>query len=1046
MADTMARHFAASSNAPPPDPAARDAVLAAVRESGCHLDPAKAEAAGAAVVTPEEVLKAAKHTKPGRAPGPDGIPTEIWLRGGEPIQRLLAALFTAIGNSERVPTGFLDGAVKPIFKAGDAAEAANYRPITLLNTDHRLLAKVLARRLSPLLAEAIGPEQAGFLTGRRGSDNILALQLLPAVLQASGASRPSALAQSPPAAVLCIDFAKAFDRVARHFLTEVMAALGARPGLLRWVQTLLGDTRASVVVNGWISEPQPYEAGVRQGCPLSPLLYLFVAWALTCWLRTCPSVGVPLDDSGTVARALQYADDAEALLRSLDEAAVRAVLQHLETFGAASGQRVNPAKSKLLPIGPATALPTSIAGIPVVTSASILGATVTSTAQPRADPDSWAGLIDGIKSVFAKLSKLSLSAFGRAHAGASYGVSKLLFRAEHETLPEAVAGELDRLTKAFVDRQNGKVPGVPSALLAGKPACGGFGALPWKQHILARHAHAGFRFIKQYLTSQPSGAHSRPLWVSMAATLLSRSFPSSHPALALLRAASPRAPLGSLASPLQRMALGLRALGPPQVVGAPDPGPWCAVMPLWDNPHFLFELRQPGRGIVWAGLLPNCPNQLQGFSALKHLPGLHTLADLLLLWDHLEGWRGECAGQRRGHRSDLTPNERRNTLLHTLFGRSLPLPAPAADLVSRWDPYDPDCPLWEQVDGLFDAIPAPWREAARQVLPKTDTSHHLHTGPVDWDAQNPAVHCLLSCMGWEQPAVRDKRRSILLLSSERPFTVRAATTLQLVSSAAARDEAHRNFVLDALSPPPQPPASEQRISLALQTLRAAMTQLWRLQLMENMYKETLWRLTVNGVPAAGGHGISMAGPCPCGWEGPVAPAPAPAPVAAMCWQRHHFWDCPVAQAVISTVQAALPASSPPLTRPQVWLLQPPAGVHAEVWPAIAALALHAMERGRRYQWATSQGQEVDDDATQPLITDFFPRLDGQPHTQPESLSVTAGRRAVAWFWSSAQDITFSGQVPQPWVSIGSQHPIFFVEGGSLRVRLPPDAAALLQPT
>ena len=371
MANTMARHYAQSSQAPAPAPAASAEVLAAVRASGCQLDPGKADAAGKAEITPEEVSRAAKRTQPGRAPGPDGVPTEVWLRGGEPAFHLLAALFTAIGNTSATPAGFLDGAVKPIFKAGDSAEAANYRPITLLNTDHRLLAKCLACRLSPLLAEAIGPEQAGFLTGRRGSDNILALQLLPAVLEAGRGSRPSDLALSTTAAVLLIDFAKAFDRVARHFLMDVMDALGARPGLLRWVGVLLGDTWASAVVNGWISDPEQYEAGVRQGCPLSPLLYLFVAWALTCFLRTCPHVGVPLDEAGTTAYALQFADDAEAFLRSLDEASVRAVLQHLETFGAASGQRVNPAKSALVPLGgDARAFPPSIAGIPVVASAS----------------------------------------------------------------------------------------------------------------------------------------------------------------------------------------------------------------------------------------------------------------------------------------------------------------------------------------------------------------------------------------------------------------------------------------------------------------------------------------------------------------------------------------------------------------------------------------------------------------------------------------------------------------------------------------------------
>ena len=156
-----------------------------------------------------------------------------------------------------------------------------------------------------------------------------------------------------------------------------------------------------------------------------------------CWLRTCPHVGVPLVEAGTTAHSFQFADDAQALLRSLDEATVQAVLAHLETFGAASGQRVNPAKSKLLPLSvPADCLPPSVAGVPVVSSATILGATVSSGAEAPADPASWAGLVEAVEAVFAKLSKLSLSIFGRAHAGASYGVSKLLFRAEHEVMPD----------------------------------------------------------------------------------------------------------------------------------------------------------------------------------------------------------------------------------------------------------------------------------------------------------------------------------------------------------------------------------------------------------------------------------------------------------------------------------------------------------------------------------------------------------------------------------------------------------------------------------
>ena len=1036
MANTMARHYAQSSQAPAPAPAASAEVLAAVRASGCQLDPGKADAAGKAEITPEEVSRAAKRTQPGRAPGPDGVPTEVWLRGGEPAFHLLAALFTAIGNTSATPAGFLDGAVKPIFKAGDSAEAANYRPITLLNTDHRLLAKCLACRLSPLLAEAIGPEQAGFLTGRRGSDNILALQLLPAVLEAGRGSRPSDLALSTTAAVLLIDFAKAFDRVARHFLMDVMDALGARPGLLRWVGVLLGDTWASAVVNGWISDPEQYEAGVRQGCPLSPLLYLFVAWALTCFLRTCPHVGVPLDEAGTTAYALQFADDAEAFLRSLDEASVRAVLQHLETFGAASGQRVNPAKSALVPLGgDARAFPPSIAGIPVVASASVLGATITSAAEPREDPASWSGLVHSVQGVFSKLSKLSLSVFGRATAGASYGVSKLLFRAEHESLPASVAEQLDQATKALVDRKNGKLPGVQSDLLVGKPKHGGFGALPWKQHILARHAHAGFRFIKQLLADHPSpGAHGRPLWVSMAATLLSRSSPSSHPALALLAASSARLPAAmALPAPLRRMAAGLRALGTLKPIAPlPAPGPWCAVVPLWDNPHFCFERRASERTVDWPGIPPTSDNHSSGFPNLKHLPGLRTLADLLLLWDHLDGWRGECHLQRPGHREDLLGRVRLHTLHLTLYGQAVSAPTLAASLFSQWDPYAAACPLWEQVDGLLQAFPAGWQAAARSALPPTDTSLHLSLGPMDWAAQAPAVCQLLGSLGWDQPAgLGAPAATTRLLCPDRPLTVKAATTLQLVANVAARDAAHQQYVRDVL-----PAAPDARLQTSLRHLRSSMQQLWRVEQLENSAKETLWRLAVNGVRAAGGHGVSMAGPCPCGWAGPAATDPAP----AMCWQRHHFWDCPVAQAVVAAVSAALPAGAPPLTRAQFWLLQSPQGVDAAVWPTVAALALTAMERGRSIQWALSKNQPVHD-AAQTLITDFFPRLDDLPHEPPELPSGTAGRRAVAWFWCLVQDVAFTGSVPPPWLSIGADHPIFFVEGDRLRARLPPGVDA-----
>ncbi|KAG1669125.1 hypothetical protein FOA52_002636 [Chlamydomonas sp. UWO 241] len=167
MADIMADAVSAVSRPLPSSPADREAVLGAVRTHSLRVPQAVAEAAGALVVTPAEVRAAATHSKPGTAPGPDGIPVDVWRRLGEPAFVLLAAVFTAVGATGETPPGFLDGVVASIYKAKDAADAANYRPLTMLGSDYRVLAKVLATRWTPLFAAVVGPEQTAFLAGRR---------------------------------------------------------------------------------------------------------------------------------------------------------------------------------------------------------------------------------------------------------------------------------------------------------------------------------------------------------------------------------------------------------------------------------------------------------------------------------------------------------------------------------------------------------------------------------------------------------------------------------------------------------------------------------------------------------------------------------------------------------------------------------------------------------------------------------------------------------------------------------------------------------------
>ncbi|KAG1674738.1 hypothetical protein FOA52_013574 [Chlamydomonas sp. UWO 241] len=348
MADIMADAVAAVSRPPPPSPADREAVLGAVRAHSPRVPQAVADAAGALVVTPAEVRAAATHSKPGTAPGPDGIPVDVWRKLGEPAFELLAAVFTAVGATGGTPPGFLDGVVASIYKAKNAADAANYRPLTMLGSDYRILAKVLATRWTPLLSAMVGPEQTAFLAGRRISDNICLTQMLPGLLAANAAEGVGPTG----AALALLDFRKAYDTIDRGFLIAVMEAVGVGDGVLAWTRTILTHTYTSAEVNGFISAPREYAAGVRQGCPAAPALFLFLGHALACFLRTCPAVGVEVVP-GCRVTCPQYADDCMPLLRSCAPADVAALVETMSVFGRATGLVLNLGKCGILPLGSA---------------------------------------------------------------------------------------------------------------------------------------------------------------------------------------------------------------------------------------------------------------------------------------------------------------------------------------------------------------------------------------------------------------------------------------------------------------------------------------------------------------------------------------------------------------------------------------------------------------------------------------------------------------------------------------------------------------------
>ena len=420
---------------------------------------------------------------------------------------------------------------------------------------------------------------------------------------------------------------------------------------------------------------------------------------------------------------------------------------------------------------------------------------------------------------------------------------------------------------------------------------------------------------------------------------------------------------------------------------------------------------------------------------MTHMYGLHTVRDLLVVVRTLNRLAAAHAAARRG-RANPTPQRAGSNfrcLLDALYGpgTNVIMPGILNAAFQQWSPGDELDDLVTTVTAMYQVVPRPWFQAILNSLPRA-------TQPQDFLGLSagcpltvaPAVSLVIQQLGWATPTAT----VALAGTSTCGLTVRRATILQLGGALAEQRQARSMFVACALAADAaiEPPLAVVEASRC--QLEVSMRQLWRLH-WDNARREAFWRLSVNGVPGAGGHGIcppSMAS-CICGWH---APEPCVSEHArALALRTHCFWLCPVATAVVATIASALPPGARHLQCADVWLLRPPAGsgVDQRVWALVSMVAVEAMQVGRKAMWSM-HAKESSPEVTQTLITDYFPVL-SVGGVAPLSLIARASRFAVARFWSLLQDFALVGQAP--WSGdLDASHPFFCVRDGQFTLQLP----------
>ena len=212
----------------------------------------------------EELRKAIRALKCGKAPGSDGIPPEVIKRAESCLLPDLYELLLLCWNEGEVPQSMRDAKIITLYKnKGDRSDCNNYRGISLMSIVGKVFARILLPRLQTLANRVYPEAQCGFRAGRSTTDMVFSVRQL----------QEKCREQRQPLYIAFVDLTKAFDLVSRSGLFSLLKRIGCPPKLLSLIESYHNNMQGTISFNGGNSQPFKICSGVKQGCVLAPTLF-----------------------------------------------------------------------------------------------------------------------------------------------------------------------------------------------------------------------------------------------------------------------------------------------------------------------------------------------------------------------------------------------------------------------------------------------------------------------------------------------------------------------------------------------------------------------------------------------------------------------------------------------------------------------------------------------------------------------------------------------------------------------------------------------------
>lgn len=383
-----------------------------------------------------EAYRAMKNINNNKSPGSDGLSKEFFSKFWDILGNDLVEVFNTAYTFNCLTESQKNAIITLLYKNGEKEDVKNWRPISLLNADFKILAKCLANRLKKCMDKLVHPDQTCGIKGRTIFENIIFAQ--DAIFAANKLNKPLA--------IISLDQTKAFDRLNHGFMFKILKKFGFGDSFINWIKTLYTDINSQICTNGYVSEPFNLERGVRQGCPLSPMIYTLATESLLCAIRKSNDIkGFQCPDNKE-SKVKGYADDTAVYVR--DMASIQKTIDLVNKFGLASESKINLAKTYILLCGPL------IVHQPVHSDLNyerdkikLLGVWVGNTDTTESN---WRPVVNKITKTLGMWSYRDLTVKGKSIIVNMLALSKVWYLASVCVLPENICTAIEEIVKKFL--------------------------------------------------------------------------------------------------------------------------------------------------------------------------------------------------------------------------------------------------------------------------------------------------------------------------------------------------------------------------------------------------------------------------------------------------------------------------------------------------------------------------------------------------------------------------------------------------------------------